>query len=107
MAHLMLDRTSWTLHARGTSGYPGEGEEETPHQSGTPSGPRAAGPETAAPEAAVEMETIADLSLFFRSPLSPFPRALDLGLGIHHDVGMPAPQVSPHSYGCEEIANED
>src|SRR6266516_7379593 len=73
----------------------------------TESGPSAAGPETAAPEVPVETETLAARSHFFHSPLSPFTRALDLGLGIHHDVRMPAPQISPHSYGREEIANED
>ena len=71
------------------------------------SGPGAAGPETAAPEAPVERETIADLAHLVRAPLSPFTRALDLGLGIHHDVEMPAPQVSSQSYGGEEIAYED
>jgi hypothetical protein len=32
MAPLILGRTIWTPHARGTSGDPEEGEEETPHQ---------------------------------------------------------------------------
>src|SRR6266446_3087479 len=46
----MLDRANWfilhppsqTSHARGTSSHQEEGREETPHQSGVPSGPRAA-----------------------------------------------------------------
>src|SRR5262245_55490033 len=45
--------------------------------------------------------------ILFRSPLSPFTRAMDLGLWIYHHVGMPTPQISPHSHNRQEVTNED